>query len=146
MMSVIKNILKVNKKNMNNLTKKTISKFLPLIILYIIFIATFLGNGNYESIITLTAAIPLIVYIFNKNPKIEKKLRYVLYLFSLGLLVYLITLLIGDYRWFSFCLRNYYNETPWNILKWNQFFIYDLKYLIYIGIIFLALKNKKYGK
>lgn len=104
---------------------------------------TFLGNGDYETIIILTASIPFIVYIFNKDPKIEKILRYVLYLFIIGLIIYLIDLFTVSYSWFSFCLRNYENATVWNALKWNWFFIYNLKYLIYIGILFLAVKNKK---
>lgn len=128
---------------MNKLTKEIVFKFLPLIILYLLITVMFLEKSEFEFMITLTASIPLIVYIFNVNPKVEKILRYVLYVFSFGLLIYLITLLPSDYRWFLFCLRNYYNETIWSTLKWNQFFIYDLKYLIYLGIIVLAVKNKK---
>ena len=104
---------------------------------------TFLGNGDYETIIILTASIPFIVYIFNKDQKIEKILRYVLYLFIIGLIIYLIDLFTVSYSWFFFSLRNYDNATVWGVLKWNWFFIYNLKYLIYIGIIFLAIKNKK---
>lgn len=127
---------------MNAILKSFVIKLLPLIIFYLCFVAILLNGSNYEVIITLTAVIPLVVYIFSKDPKIELILRWVLYIFAIALVVYLISLLMMDYRWFGFCQRNYYAESYWGILKWNQFFIYDLKYLIYIGIIFLALKNK----
>lgn len=129
---------------MTNLIKATISKFLPLVILYLLFIATFLGNSDYEAIITLTAAIPLAVYIFNKDSKVERVLRYILYVFAAGLIIYIINLFLIDYNWFLFCQRNYYAESIWGIFKWNNFFIYDLKYLVYIGVIFLVLKDKTY--
>jgi len=129
-----------------NTFKQLFFKVLPLIIIYLLFIATFLGESNYEAIIALTASIPLIFYVFNKDLKIEKILLYILYVFAVALFIYFITLIINDYHWFSFCLRNYYNETIWSTFKWNQFFIYDLKYLIYIGVIFLAIKNKKLHK
>ena len=128
---------------MIKLTQTTIYKISPLIILYSFFMITFLNKSDYEAIIALTASIPLIVYIFNKNPKVEKILRYVLYLFIIGLIIHLINLFTVSCSWFSFCLRNYDNATVWSVLKWNWFFIYNFKYLIYIGIIFLALKNKK---
>lgn len=127
---------------MDKLKKETIFKILPLVILYFLFIVTFLTNSDYEAIITITAAIPFTVYIFNKDPKLELVLRRVLYAFIAGLLAYIISLFLIDYNWFLFCQRNYYAESTWEIFKWNQFFIYDLKYLIYIGIIFLAIKNK----
>ncbi|MEI7424820.1 MAG: hypothetical protein WCK10_01730 [Candidatus Staskawiczbacteria bacterium] len=123
--------------------KEIIFKILPLIVLYILFIVMFLANSDYEYIITLTAAIPFVVYIFNKDPKIELILRRVLYAFVAGLVVYIISRCIMDYNWFLFCQRNYYAESAWGIFKWNKFFIYDLKYLIYIGIIFLAVRSKK---
>lgn len=128
---------------MDKITKEIILKFLPLAILYLLIMVMFLAKSEFEFIITLTASIPFTIYILNTNSKIEKILRYILYVFGLGLSIYLITLLQGDYRWFLFCLRKYFNETVWSTLKWNQFFVYDLKYLIYIGIIVLAIKNKK---
>ena len=127
------------------ITKTIILKTLPLIILYFLFIIKFLNNIDYEAIIILTASIILAIYIFNKDKKIEKVLCYILYLFIAGFIIYLINLFFISYDWFYFCSRNYYNETTFSILKNNQFFIYNFKYLIYIGIIFLAIKNKKYN-
>lgn len=39
--------------------------------------------------------------------------------------------------------RTAYNENMGSILKWNQYFYYHFQYLIYIGIILLAVKNNK---
>ncbi len=116
---------------------------IPLILLYLCFITLFLSSLNYEAIITLTASIPLIVYIFNKDSKVEFILRWILYAFVIGLIIYVANLFITDHRFFSFIKRNGYNESTSGILKWNQYFYYHFQYLVYIGITFLALKIKK---
>jgi len=121
--------------------KKQFIKIFPLVLLYLCFILLFLSNSNYESIITLTASIPLASYIFTKNLKAKLILKYVLYTFAIALIIYVINLLISDYHWFQSSQRIFYSENIWDIVKWNQFFIYDLKYLIYLGIIFLSINN-----
>jgi len=124
--------------------KKQLTKLIPLILLYLSTMALLLMGSNYELIITITASVPLIVYMFNKNTKIDRILKYILYIFVATLLVYLINRLIWDYRWLQASQDIFHFESEWSALRWNQFFIYDLKYLIYIGIIFLAVRSKKY--
>ena len=133
---------------MNKSIKAKIIKLSPLIIVYFLFLIKFISNLDYEAIIILIVLIPLIVYIFNKDLKIERILRYFLYLSIAGLAVYIYNLFLMAQHWLSFCIRNYANgdyslATIWSFLKSVQFYIYDLKYLIYVGIIFLAIKNKK---
>lgn len=128
---------------MSNIKKTIIFKFLPLVILYLVVMAMFLGNSNYESILTITLSIPLVIYIFNKNPKVEFVLRWILYIVAIGLVLYLVNLFLMDYRFFSFMKRTAYNENTVSIFKWNQYFYYHFQYLVYIGIIFLAVRNKK---
>jgi|GEM_PF-2054591 len=133
---------------MNKSIKAKITKLSPLIIVYFLFLIKFISNLDYEAVIVLIALIPLIVYIFNKDPKIERILRYFLYLSVAGLAVYIYDLFLMAQHWFFFCIRNYADgdysiATIWSFLKSVQFYIYDLKYLIYVGIIFLAIKNKK---
>ena len=128
---------------MNNQIKQTIYKILPLIILYVFLMIIFLDRSDYEIMFTLTAAIPFIAYIFNKDPKIERVLRYVLYLLIIYLIIRLKGLFSLSYSWMLFCLSYYEDATVWDVLKWEWFFICYLQYLIYIGIVFLAVKHKK---
>lgn len=72
---------------MNSPIKTIISKFLPLVILYMLIMVMFLENNDYESIITITLSIPLVIYIFNKDPKVEFILRRILYVLTVGLVV-----------------------------------------------------------
>jgi len=129
-------------KSLKSITPAII-KIIPLILLYFCFLALFLNSANYEAIITLTLSIPLIIYIFNKDPKVEFILRWILYILAIGLVVYVVNLFLMDYRLFSFMKRTAYNENTGSILKWNQYFYYHFQYLIYMGIILLALKNNK---
>jgi len=137
---------------MNKLSKATIYKILPLAILYLLFIISFLGNGDYKSIIILTAAIPLAIYIFTEDNKLKKYLQYVLYLFVVGLVIYWI---FWSYGWVWSMFHGYfslpgsscfftgcYGETGWNVFIQSGFFQGDLKVLFYLGIIYLAIKNK----
>lgn len=130
---------------MNQLIKTSVTKLFPLAVLYLLIMVMFLGESSYEAMITITAAIPLVIYIFNKDVKVATVLKGLLYIFSAGLIVYLYNLLLIDTNWFYFCQRNYYAESTWGILKWNNFFINDLKYLIYLGVIFLAIKTNHVG-
>lgn len=130
---------------MNQLIKTNVTKFLPLVILYLLIMVMFLGESSYEAMITITAAIPLVVYIFNKDVKVAVVLKCLLYIFSAALIFYLYNLIMIDTNWFYFCQRNYYAESTWGILKWNNFFVNDLKYLIYLGVIFLAIKTNHVG-
>lgn len=127
-------------------------KILPLAILYLLFIISFLRNSDYELLIVLIAAIPLIAYIFTEDSKLKKYLQYVLYLFIIGIVIYWI---FGSYGWVWSLFHGYfsfpgstcyftgcYGETGWNIFIQSGFFLGDLKVLFYLGIIYLAIKNK----
>lgn len=72
-----------------------ISKFLPLVIFYLLVIVILFVQGDYESIITLTVTTIPIIYIFNKNPKIELVLRWVLYIFIALLFMVIADLFYG---------------------------------------------------
>ncbi len=137
---------------MNKLSKATIYKILPLAILYLLFIISFLGNSDYKSIIILTAAVPLAIYIFAEDSKLKRYLQYVLYLFVAGLVIYWI---FGSYGWVWSLFHGYfslpgsrcfftgcYGETGWNIFIQSGLFQGDFMVLFYLGVIYLAIKNK----
>jgi len=137
---------------MFKVSKKTIYNFLPLTILYLMFLISFLENGNYELLIVLIATIPLIAYIFTENSKFKKYLQYVLYLFFIGIIFYWI---FGSYGWmwslfhgyfsfsgFSCYFTGCYGQTGWNIFIQSGLFQVDLKVVFYLGVIYLAIKNK----
>ena len=137
---------------MQEFSKRIFIKILPLIILYLLFIITFLNNSDYESLIVSLAIIPLIIFIFTNNSKLKKYLKYLLYLFIAGIIIYWITSSSGVlngllYGYFglsgSSCLFTGCNgQTGWEIFTQSALFTVDLKILFYIGVIFLALKNK----
>lgn len=137
---------------MLKLRKATIYKLLPLAILYLLLVISFLGNSDYELLIVLIAVIPLIAYIFTEDNKLKKYLQYVLYLFVAGIIAYWI---FGSYGWVWSIFHGYftfswpscfftgcYGETGWNVFIQSGFFQGDLKVLFYLGIIYLAIKNK----
>ena len=137
---------------MLKLSKATIHKLLPLAILYLLLIISFLENSDYELLIVLIAAVPLIVYIFTEDNKLKKYLQYVLYLFVAGIVTYWI---FGSYGWVWSIFHGYfslpwsscfvtgcYGETGWNVFIQSGIFQGDLKVLFYLGIIYLAIKNK----
>ncbi len=137
---------------MLKLSKATIHKLLPLAILYLLLIISFLGNSDYELLIILIAAVPLIVYIFTEDNKLKKYLQYVLYLFVAGIVTYWI---LGSYGWVWSIFHGYftfswpscfftgcYGETGWNVFIQSGVFQGDLKVLFYLGVIYLAIKNK----
>lgn len=137
---------------MLKLSKSTIYKFLPLAIIYLLLIISFLGNSNYELLIVLIAALPLIAYIFTEDSKLKKYLQYVLYFFVAGIIAYWI---FGSYGWVWSLFHGYfslpgsrcfftgcYGETGWNIFIQSGLFQGDLKVLFYLGIIYLVIKNK----
>lgn len=128
-------------KKLLNIANPIFVKIIPLILLYLCLVALFIENLNYEAIITLTAGIPLLVYIFNKDLKIELILRWVLYVIGVGVIIYITQLFSSGYHWSLFCQR----YSDWCASRWEGFFYQDLKYLIYLGVIFLAVRNKKYG-
>ncbi len=141
---------------MFKLSKAIIYKILPLAILYLLFIIYFLGNGDFELLIVLIAAIPLIAYIFTDDSKLKKYLQYILYLFIVGLVIYWI---FGSYGWVWSMFHGYfslpgstcyftgcYEETGWNVFIQSGLFQGDLKVLFYLGIIYLAIKNKNRAK
>lgn len=129
-----------------------VKKILPLAILYFLLLVTFLGNSDYESLIVLVAAIPLIIYIFTNNADLKKYLQYVLYLFIAGIVVYWITssygvlnsVLYGYFGLggFSCFFTGCHGETGWNLFTQSALFTVDLKILFYLAIIFLSIKNK----
>lgn len=137
---------------MFKLFKTTIQKILPLIILYFLFFVSFLENSNYELLVVLIAIVPLITYMFTEDRKLKKYLQYVLYLFVIGIMAYWI---FGSYGWIWSIFHGYftfswpscfftgcYGETGWNVFVQSGFFQGDLKVLFYLGIIYLAIKNK----
>jgi len=137
---------------MFKLSKTTIQKILPLIILYFLFFVSFLENSNYELLIVLIATVPLITYIFTEDRKLKKYLQYILYLFVAGIMAYWI---FGSYGWVWSIFHGYftfpwsscffmgcYGETGWNVFIQSGVFQGDLKVLFYLGIIYLAIKNK----
>ncbi|MFA5163247.1 MAG: hypothetical protein WC441_01835 [Patescibacteria group bacterium] len=137
---------------MFKLSKATIYKILPLAILYLLLIISFLGRSDYEYLIVLIAAIPLVAYIFTEDGKLKKYLQYVLYIFVAGIIVYWI---FGSYGWVWSIFHGYftfswpscfftgcYGETGWNVFIQSGIFQGDLKVLFYLGIIYLAIKNK----
>jgi len=137
---------------MLKLSKATIHKLLPLGILYLLLIISFLGKSDYELLTVLIAAVPLIVYIFTEDNKLKKYLQYVLYLFAAGIIAYWI---FGSYGWVWSIFHGYftfswpscfftgcYGETGWNVFIQSGVFQGDLKVLFYLGIIYLAIKNK----
>jgi len=138
---------------MNKATKDLIYKILPLAIIYLLFIITFLNNSDYESLIVVLTTIPLIIYIFTNNSKLKNYLKYLLYFFIVGIIIYWITSSSGVlngvlYGYFglsgSSCIfTGCDGRTGWEIFTQSALFTVDLKILFYIGIIFLALKNKR---
>lgn len=128
-----------------------VKKILPLSILYFLLLVTFLGNSDYESLIVLIAAIPLIIYIFTSNPKLKKYLQYVLYLFIAGIVIYWITssygvlngVLYGYFGLggFSCFFTGCHGETGWNLFTQSALFTVDFKILFYLAVIFLSIKN-----
>ncbi len=137
---------------MLKLSKATIYKLLPLAILYLLLIISFLGRSDYEYLIVLIAAIPLIAYIFTEDNKLKKYLQYVLYLFVAGIIAYWIFGSYGyvwsifhgyfTFSWPSCFFTGCYGETGWNLFIQSGIFQGDLKVLFYLGIIYLAIKNK----
>jgi len=136
---------------MFKLSKATIYKILPLVILYLLFIISFLGNSDYKSIIILTAAIPLVIYIFTEDDKLKKYLQYLLYIFIAGIIVYWIlesSWFMGIYygfpvfSGFSCFFTGCYGETGWDIFIQSSLFQIDFMVLFYIGVIYLTIKNK----
>ena len=137
---------------MFKLSKVKIYKFLSLAILYLLLIISFLEKSNYEMLIVLIAAIPLIAYIFIEDGKLKKYLQYVLYLFVAGIFVYWIfwsygwvwSIFHGDFTLsgLSCFYTGCYGETGWNLFIQSGLFQGDLKILFYLGIIYLAIKNK----
>lgn len=137
---------------MLKLSKATIYKLLPLAVLYFLLIISLLGNSDYELLIVLIAAIPLIAYIFTEDGKLKKYLQYVLYLFVAGIIAYWIFGSYGyiwsifhgyfTFSWPSCFFTGCYGETGWNVFIQSGVFQGDLKVLFYLGIIYLAIKNK----
>lgn len=133
-------------------TKSWIIKILPLAILYFLLLVTFLGNSDYESLVILMAAIPLIIYIFTNNTDLKKYLQYVLYLFIVGIVIYWITSSYGvlngvlygyfGFGGFSCFFTGCHGETGWNLFTQSALFTVDLKILFYLAVIFLSIKNK----
>jgi len=137
---------------MFKLSKATFYKLLPLAILYLLLIISFFGNSDYELLIVLIAAIPLIAYIFTEDGKLKKYLQYVLYLFVVGIIAYWIFGSYGyiwsifhgyfSFSWPSCFFTGCYGETGWNVFIQSGVFQGDLKVLFYLGVIYLAIKNK----
>jgi len=137
---------------MFKLKKATVYKILPLAILYLLFIISFLGNSDYKSIIVLTAAIPLSLYVFTEDGKLKEYLQYLLYFFIAGLLIYWIFFSYGwiwslfhgyfAFSGYSCFFRGCYGETGWNIFIQSGLFQEDFMVLFYLGVIYLAIKNK----
>ena len=137
---------------MLKLSKTTIYKLLPLVILYLLLMISFLGRSDYEYLIVLMAAIPLIAYIFTEDNKLKKYLQYVLYLFTAGIIAYWVfwsygwvwSIFHGDFTLsgLSCFYKGCYGETGWNLFIQSGLFQGDLKVLFYLGIIYLAIKNK----
>lgn len=133
-------------------TNKFIKKVLPLVVLYFLLIISFLGNGDYKSIIILTAVIPLSLYIFTEDNKLKKNLQYLLYFIAAGIVIYwafgsygLVWSLFHGYftfSGFSCFFSGCYGETGWNIFIQSGLFQGDLMSLFYLGVIYLAVKNK----
>ncbi len=142
---------------MYQLIKTNVTKFLPLAVLYLLIMVSFLGNSDYESLIVLIAAIPLAIYIFTEDNKLKKYLQYLLNLFIAGIIVYWVTGTSGLFNgWvygyytpslssFSYFFTGRYGETGWLVFTNSALFTVDLKILFYIGIIFLALKTNHVG-
>lgn len=122
--------------------KNRLIKLISLIYLYFSIVFLWMTSGDFEAIITMTAAIPLIVYMFNKDPKVTRVLKYILYIFSVVLAVYAIAIFIRDYRWSEF-LKYIPYDGGFGIIESNFVSIQALQYLVYIGIIFLVIKNNK---
>lgn len=137
---------------MLKLSKATIYKLLPLAILYLLLIISFLGRSDYEYLIVLIAAIPLIAFIFTEDSKIKKYLQYVLYFFVAGIVAYWVFGSYGliwgmfngyfSFPWQSCFFDGCYGENTWDIFIQSGIFQVDLKILFYLGIIYLAIKNK----
>lgn len=137
---------------MFKLFKNTIYKILPLVILYLLLIISFLGNGDYKSIIILTAVIPLSLYIFTEDNKLKKNVQYLLYFIATGIVIYWVfgsyglvwSLFHGYFTFsgFSCFFTGCYGETGWNIFIQSGLFQGDLMSLFYLGVIYLAIKNK----
>lgn len=137
---------------MFKLSKATIYKILPLAVLYLLFLISFLGNSDYELLIVLIATIPLIAYIFTEDGKLKKYIQYVLYLFVAGIIAYWIFGSYGyiwsifngyfTFSWPSCFFTGCYGESGWNLFIQSGLFQGDLKVLFYLGIIYLAIKNK----
>jgi hypothetical protein len=115
-------------------------------------IINFLGNSNYEALIASLAALPLIVYIFNNDSIVKKYLQYVLYFIVAGLVIYWIFASYGivwsifhgyfSFSGFSCFFNGCYGETGSDLFLQSGIFLGDFKVLFYLGIIFLAIKNK----
>ncbi|MEI6529008.1 MAG: hypothetical protein WCN88_01210 [Candidatus Falkowbacteria bacterium] len=149
------NLSMVFRKKSNILNKninKLLTKILPLIILYLLFIISFLGNSDYELLIVLLAAIPLIIYIFTENGNLKKYLQYLLYLFIIGIIFYWVKDSYGyvwsifngyfSFSWPSCYFAGCYGETGRNVFIQSGVFYGDLKVIFYLGVIYLAIKNK----
>lgn len=132
--------------------KSFIFKIIPLAVLYLLAIINFLGSSNYEALVVSLAALPLVIYIFNNDSVLKKYLQYLLYLMIIGIIFYWTR---DSYGWIGSLFSGYfsfsgfscfftgcYSETGWNVFTQSALFTVDLKILFYIGIIFLALKNK----
>ena len=136
--------------------KSFIFKIIPLAALYLLAVISFLGSSNYEALIVSLAALPLIIYIFNKDSILKKYLQYLLYLVVIGLIIYWIrdsygfvwSLFSGYFDFSSFSgfscfFTGCYGETGWNVFIQSGLFTVDLKILFYIGIIYLAIRGNK---
>ena len=137
---------------MFKLSKFTIYKLLPLVILYLLLIISFIGRSDYEYLIVLIAAIPLIAYIFTEDSKLKKYLQYVLYLLAAGIIAYWVFWSYGliwgmfngyfSFPWQPCFFSGCHGENTWEIFIESAIFQVDLKILFYLGIIYLAIKNK----
>jgi hypothetical protein len=137
---------------MSTIKKSLVIKLLPLIILYLLFIISFLGNSDYKSIIILTAVIPLAIYILTENSKLKRYLQYLLYFFIAGLVTYWVFGSYGliwgmfngyfPFPWQSCFFDGCYGENTWNMFIQSGLFQVDLMISLYLGIIYLAIKNK----
>ena len=128
-------------------------KLFPLIIIYLLFLIKFIGNSDYESFIVLLAALPLTIYIFTENIKLKKNLQYLLYFFIVGIIIYWVFASYGliwgifngqfMFSGFSCFFTGCYGETGWGLFTQSALFTVDLKVLLYLAVIFLAIKNRR---